>query len=118
MTLIVGEESTLGQWFWWLVAAGKRRPQDGVAGWCLAGAMTTWETHPVTEDRFDDFADVINPTRRETHCWCLSHRLRAPEITELSDGGTRADGVLSRDDGAVRANDRDREQRDDMPCAA
>lgn len=55
--------------------------------------MTTWETHPVTEDRFDDFADVINPTRRETHCWCLSHRLRAPEIKELSDGGTRADAM-------------------------
>ncbi len=35
-----------------------------------------WQTHPVTPDRFEDFADVINPNRRATHCWCLSHRLR------------------------------------------
>lgn len=46
----------------------------------------TWETHPVTPDRFDDFADVVNPNRRETHCWCLSHRLRQNEIEELGDG--------------------------------
>lgn len=45
-----------------------------------------WATHPVTASRFDDFADVINPNRRETHCWCLSHRLRAGEIDELGDG--------------------------------
>lgn len=45
-----------------------------------------WETHPVTPDRFDDFADVINPNRRATHCWCLSHRLRAAEIAELGQG--------------------------------
>ena len=47
---------------------------------------TAWATHPVTEERFDDFADVINPNRRESHCWCLSHRLRATEIDELGDG--------------------------------
>ncbi|MEJ7647599.1 MAG: GNAT family N-acetyltransferase [Nakamurella sp.] len=46
----------------------------------------TWQTHPVTPDRFEDFADVINPNRRETHCWCLSHRLRAPEIEERGHG--------------------------------
>jgi GNAT superfamily N-acetyltransferase len=46
----------------------------------------TWETHPVTPDRFEDFADVINRTRRTDHCWCLSHRLRAGEIRELGDG--------------------------------
>ncbi|MGJ9412963.1 GNAT family N-acetyltransferase [Aeromicrobium sp. CF4.19] len=46
----------------------------------------TWETHPVTPDRFEDFADVVNPNRRETHCWCLSHRLTAPQITELGEG--------------------------------
>lgn len=46
----------------------------------------TWETHPVTPDRFEDFADVINPNRRETHCWCLSHRLRAPEISDRGRG--------------------------------
>ncbi|MFB9312206.1 GNAT family N-acetyltransferase [Nocardioides plantarum] len=39
-------------------------------------------THPVTPDRFDDFADVVNPNRRATHCWCLSHRLTTAEIEE------------------------------------
>ena len=48
--------------------------------------MTQWETHPVTEDRFEDFADVINPNRREKHCWCLSHRLPAKQIEELGSG--------------------------------
>jgi GNAT superfamily N-acetyltransferase len=46
----------------------------------------TWETHPVTPDRFDDFADVINPSRRTTHCWCLSHRLQAKDIESLGEG--------------------------------
>lgn len=46
----------------------------------------TWTVHPVTPDRFDDFADVINPNRRAEHCWCLSHRLRLNEIEELGDG--------------------------------
>jgi len=46
----------------------------------------SWETHPVTPDRFDDFADVINPSRRVTHCWCLSHRLHAGDIEELGRG--------------------------------
>jgi GNAT superfamily N-acetyltransferase len=45
-----------------------------------------WATHPVTPDRFDDFADVVNPRRRSTHCWCLSHRLRVREIEELGHG--------------------------------
>jgi GNAT superfamily N-acetyltransferase len=49
-----------------------------------------WATHPVTADRFDDFADVINPHRRDTHCWCLSHRLLAREIDELGDGSREA----------------------------
>jgi len=48
----------------------------------------TWETHPVTADRFEDFADVVNRTRRANHCWCLSHRLRAAEIEALG-GGSR-----------------------------
>lgn len=52
------------------------------------GEVTHWETHPVTPDRFDDFADVINPNRRATHCWCLSHRVGAKEIEELG-GGSR-----------------------------
>lgn len=46
----------------------------------------TWETHPVTPDRFEDFADVINPNRRANHCWCLSHRIRLREIEELGEG--------------------------------
>jgi GNAT superfamily N-acetyltransferase len=45
-----------------------------------------WETHPVTPDRFEDFADVVNPNRRETHCWCLSHRLPASEVDALGQG--------------------------------
>ena len=48
-----------------------------------------WETHPVTPDRFEDFADVINRSRRPTHCWCLSHRLTAKEVKAL--GGEGAD---------------------------
>ena len=46
----------------------------------------TWQSHPVTPDRFEDFADVINPNRRTTHCWCLSHRLRAADTEELGGG--------------------------------
>jgi GNAT superfamily N-acetyltransferase len=46
----------------------------------------SWETHPLTPDRFEEFADVINPNRRATHCWCLSHRLRAQDIAELGGG--------------------------------
>ncbi|KRE41124.1 GCN5 family acetyltransferase [Knoellia sp. Soil729] len=46
-------------------------------------AEPEWETHPVTPDRFEDFADVINKNRRQTHCWCLSHRLTVGEIGEL-----------------------------------
>ncbi len=54
----------------------------------------TWETHPLTPDRFEDFADVINRTRRANHCWCLSHRLRAGEIEELG-GGSREQAMRS-----------------------
>lgn len=46
----------------------------------------TWETHPVTPDRFEDFADVINPRRRANHCWCTSPRLTAGEVRQLGDG--------------------------------
>jgi len=46
----------------------------------------SWESHPLTPERFEDFADVINPNRRTTHCWCLSHRLRAKDIEELGKG--------------------------------
>lgn len=50
-----------------------------------------FEVHPLTLDRFDDFADVVNPNRRSTHCWCLSHRLSAPQMREL--GETREDAM-------------------------
>ncbi len=53
-----------------------------------SGTHERWETHPVTPDRFEDFADVINPHRRDTHCWCLSHRLHAKQVEELG-GGSR-----------------------------
>lgn len=46
----------------------------------------SWQTCPVTPDRFEDFADVVNRSRRPTHCWCLSHRLSAREIEELGGG--------------------------------
>jgi GNAT superfamily N-acetyltransferase len=48
----------------------------------------SWATHPVTPDRFEDFADVINKNRRANHCWCLSHRLQPREVAELG-GGSR-----------------------------
>lgn len=48
----------------------------------------TFRTLPVTADRFEDFADVVNRNRRAGHCWCLSHRLTAREIEDLG-GGSR-----------------------------
>jgi hypothetical protein len=51
----------------------------------VEGTMS-WQTHSLTPDRFEDFADVINPNRRTNHCWCLSHRLRAKDIEELGKG--------------------------------
>lgn len=42
----------------------------------------SFETHPLTSKRFDDFADVVNPNRRGTHCWCVTHRLQAKQIAE------------------------------------
>lgn len=45
-----------------------------------------WQVHPVTPDRFGDFADVVNRNRRQYACWCLSHRLPARQIEELGAG--------------------------------
>ena len=53
-----------------------------------------WETHPLTPDRFDDFADVINPRRRSTHCWCLSHRCTAGETADLGETREAASRAL------------------------
>jgi GNAT superfamily N-acetyltransferase len=52
----------------------------------MTDPIPSWATQPVTTERFDDFADVINPNRRATHCWCLSHRLRVKDIDALGDG--------------------------------
>lgn len=41
---------------------------------------------PLTASRMDDFVAVVNPNRRENHCWCLSHRLSAQEIRERGCG--------------------------------
>jgi len=60
---------------------------DGSAGGEPRFDEGRWETHPVTPERFEDFADVINPTRRAYSCWCLSHRLRAADISELGGDG-------------------------------
>lgn len=61
-----------------------------------SGSVSLWNmtltTHPVTPSRFDDFADVVNPNRRASHCWCLSHRLGAAEI---GDHPTREDAARS-----------------------
>lgn len=45
-----------------------------------------WETHPLTPDRFEDFADVVNRNRRPNHCWCVTHRLTPAEVDELGAG--------------------------------
>lgn len=58
-------------------------------------AAPLWETHPVTPDRFDDFADVINPNRRDNHCWCLSHRCTAGEIAALGETREQAMRTLT-----------------------
>lgn len=57
------------------------------SGGCFTVVMG-WQTLPVTAERFEDFADVVNGSLRETHCWCLSHRLTAGEIEQLG-GGSR-----------------------------
>lgn len=44
-----------------------------------------FEVQPLTVERFDDFAEIVNPNRRATHCWCLSHRLAAADMRELGD---------------------------------
>jgi GNAT superfamily N-acetyltransferase len=55
-------------------------------------------THPVTPDRFEDFADVVNPRRRATHCWCLSHRLTAAEVGEHDSREDAARALGHRED--------------------
>jgi len=69
-----------------------------------------FDTRPVTPDRVDDFVTVANPRRRASHCWCLSHRLSAREVSELGNGSresafralcgrTNPPGVIGYDDG-------------------
>ncbi len=59
-------------------------PKAGDTG--VLDLVMAFEVHPVTSERFDDFADVVNPNRRATHCWCLSHRLPAKQIEALGGG--------------------------------
>jgi hypothetical protein len=67
-------------------------------------------TRPVTPERVDDFVAVANPNRRASHCWCLSHRLTAQEVSELGNGSREVafralcgrenpPGVIGYDDG-------------------
>lgn len=72
------------------------------------GAGMTVRVLPVTSDRFEDFADVVNPNRRATHCWCVTHRLGAPEIAAAGGreaamrglcAGLPSPGVLAYDEG-------------------
>lgn len=69
-----------------------------------------FDTRPVTPDRVDDFVAVANPNRRASHCWCLSHRLTAREVSDLGDGSRESafrelcgrenpPGVIGYDDG-------------------
>lgn len=55
--------------------------------------MSDWTTLPLTPERFDDFADVTNPNRRSTHCWCVTHRLGRAEIAQLAGRPADADGA-------------------------
>lgn len=64
----------------WTGRSPSIRPATCHAGW------VQWATHPVTPERLEDFGDVINPRRRDTHCRCLSHRITAPQIEELGEG--------------------------------
>ena len=69
-----------------------------------------FDTRPVTPERVDDFVAVANPNRRAGHCWCLSHRLTAREVSELGNGNRESafralcgqenpPGVIGYDDG-------------------
>ncbi len=71
-------------------AAAKAAAAKAAAASGAASEESIWETHPVTPERFEDFADIINPNRRATHCWCLSHRINAPEIEQLGGGSREA----------------------------
>lgn len=63
----------------------------------------------MTPDRVDDFVAVANPNRRASHCWCLSHRLSAQDVSELGEnresafralcGRENPPGVIGYDDG-------------------
>ncbi|WP_232676849.1 N-acetyltransferase [Nocardioides sp. R-C-SC26] len=55
-----------------------------------------FSVHPATSERFDDLADVINPNRRATHCWCLSHRLTAKQIAAFPDRESAARDLATR----------------------
>jgi hypothetical protein len=69
-------------------------------------------TRPVTPDRIGDLVTVASPDRRASHCWCLSHRLSAREVSELGNGSRESafrvlcgrrnpPGLIGYDDGAA-----------------
>lgn len=74
---------------------GGAAPGGAAPGGAAPSGTTRWETHPVTADRFDDLAAVINPNRRENHCWCLSHRCTDQEIAELGETREQAMRTLT-----------------------
>ena len=57
-----------------------------------------WTTHPLTPDRFEDFAEVVNPSRRANHCWCVTHRLSTADVRQLG-GGDRERAMRALADG-------------------
>lgn len=49
-----------------------------------------WSVEPLSPERFEDFAEVINPRRNPKHCWCAAPRLRAKDVAELGGGDREA----------------------------
>lgn len=52
---------------------------------------------PLTTERMDDLATVINPRRNPKHCWCLAYRLTGREAQALATDDTGAREARMRD---------------------
>ncbi len=52
---------------------------------------------PLTTERMDDLATVINPRRNPKHCWCLVYRLTGREAQALATDDTGAREARMRD---------------------
>jgi len=46
--------------------------------------------HPLAADRWDDFVALFERSGYQSHCWCMSWRMRSPEYNALDDGGRKA----------------------------